>query len=251
MHNIGYEPRWYRNQLHTSELQSFSVSYQETDLWIGVDPTTYTPELQQTAQRHLITLRHELDAYIEQDAAFLHTLSPHQPLPDCPPIARQMCNAALLAGVGPMAAVAGAFSQVIARQLVSQFALTELIIENGGDIYLHSSQYRRIAIFAGGSPLSNKLGLDIDPSLAPLGICTSSGTVGHSLSFGKADAVTILAQDASISDSYATAIGNMIKDSVDIDAALAYAATQSEILGIVIIVGDRIGFQGNVKLIKV
>jgi hypothetical protein len=251
MGKFVYEPRWYRNQLHTSELYSFSVSYQETDLWIGVDPTAYIPELQQAALRQIITLRHELDAYIEQDTIFLRTLSPHQPLPACPPIARQMCNAALLASVGPMAAVAGAFSQLVAHQLIAQFALTELIIENGGDIYLHASQCRRIAIFAGASPLSNKLGLEVDPSLSPLGICTSSGTVGHSLSFGKADAVTILAQDAAVADAYATALGNMIQSPASIDAALAYAATQPEILGTVIIVGDRIGFQGNVKLIKV
>ena len=83
-----------------------------------------------------------------------------------------------------------------------------------------------------------------------MGICTSSGTVGPSLSFGKADAVTILAKNAAVADAYATAVGNTVKTQQDIETALEYCTLHPEIAGVVIIIGDRVGFRGNVRLVK-
>lgn len=251
MTNPLYEPRLYRAQLHASELRSFAVTYKETDLWIGVNAAAYNPDLESASLRIVKKLRSQLDAYIETDPDFLPTLSPHTPLAACPPIVSMMATAANIANVGPMAAVAGAFSQLAADYLLCRFPVTDIIIENGGDIYLASIETRRIAIHAGTSPLSEKIALEIPPGLCPLGICTSSGTVGHSLSFGLADAVTVLCKDAALADAYATAIGNMVKTPADIDAALHYSATRPEIIGIVIIIGDRIGFHGGIKLVKI
>jgi len=251
MTNPLYEPRWYRNQLHTSELHAYAVTYKETDLWIGVSAAAYTPELETESLKIVTALRAQLDEYIATDPEFLYTLSPHTPLPHCPPIAKMMAAAAKKAAVGPMAAVAGAFCQLTALHLKQRFPLSDLIIENGGDIYLISAQTRRIAVYAGTSPLSGKIALEIPLSLSPLGICTSSGTVGHSLSFGQADAVTVLCKDAALSDAYATAIGNMVKSPADVNTALDYSATQPEILGIIIILGEHIGFRGEIKLVKI
>lgn len=246
-----YQPRWYRTQLHTSELHSYCVTYKETDLWIGVNASAYTQDVE-TASLHVVKdLRTQLDTYIEKDPDFFRTLSPHTPLATCPPIVSIMADAANKANVGPMAAVAGVFSQMTADHLLRRFTISDLIVENGGDVYLVSTGIRRIAIHAGNSPLSNKIALEIPHYQSPLGICTSSGTIGHSLSFGKADAVTVLCKDAALSDAYATAIGNMVNDWTDIDAALQYSATQPEIMGIVIIIGDRIGFRGDIKLVKI
>lgn len=246
-----YEPRWYRDQLHASELHAYTVSFKETDLWIGVNAGAFTPELERASYDAVRELRTQLDAYITTDPDFLYTLSPHIPKPSCPPVASLMAAAAAKAGVGPMAAVAGAFSQLVAGHLLRSFPITDLIIENGGDIYLISSRTRRIAVYAGNSPLSNKIALEIPADRCPLGICTSSGSVGHSLSFGKADAVTVLCKDALVSDAYATAICNMVKTPADIDDALYYSTTRPDIMGIVIIIGDRIGLRGDVKPVKI
>ena len=70
----------------------------------------------------------------------------------------------------------------------------EIIIENGGDIYLRSFKDKIIGIYAGSSPLTGRFGLEIAGADTPLGICTSSGTVGHSLSHGKVDAAIALSK---------------------------------------------------------
>ena len=243
-----YEPRWYREDMK-SELAAFTVSFRETDLWVGVNRQAFSLPLQEYCYAAGRTLYCELNDYLLIDPGFLHSLLPYVPRPDAPPIAGLMAQAAANAGVGPMAAVAGAFAQEIARQLEKQFSLTDIIVENGGDIYLRSSITRRISIYAGNSILSNRLALEINPADSPLGICTSSGTVGPSLSFGNADAVTVLARDAATADAYATAIGNLVKTPADIEPALDFGATQPEIAGVVIIIGDQVGVRGRIKLV--
>jgi ApbE superfamily uncharacterized protein (UPF0280 family) len=124
----------------------------------------------------------------------------------------------------------------------------DIIIENGGDIYVRSTQDRIIGIYAGDSPLSGKLGIEITPKETPCGICTSSGTVGHSLSFGKADAVTILARSAIVADAVATACGNIVQNPGDIEKGLDLVTKAGDVTGAVIIIGDRVGVCGAVRL---
>ena len=145
-----------------------------------------------------------------------------------------------------MAAVAGYFAQALGEYLIELMSPADLIIENGGDIWLRSSQSRTIALHAGQSPFSGKIALDI-PATKSLSICTSSGTVGHSLSFGRADAVTVLATDASLADAFATAIANRILDPSDITRELNELPTV--ILGCVIILGEHIGAKGAIKIV--
>jgi hypothetical protein len=123
-----------------------------------------------------------------------------------------------------------------------------VIIENGGDIYLATSKERKIGIYAGDSPLSLKIGIVIGPKENPLGVCTSSGTVGHSLSFGKADAVCILSKSAALADAVATAVGNVVKEKKDIEYGLELAREIEGVLGVLIIVGEKMGVWGNVTL---
>jgi hypothetical protein len=105
-----------------------------------------------------------------------------------------------------------------------------------------------LGIFAGSSPLTGKIGLEIEADETPIGICTSSGTVGHSLSFGKADAAITLAKSATFADAAATAIGNIVKEPGDIDKAIEYAKSIRDLKGLVVIIGDKIGMWGNVKI---
>jgi hypothetical protein len=147
-----------------------------------------------------------------------------------------------------MAAVAGAIAQYVGADLLK--LSPELIVENGGDIFLKSKGERVVAIYAGGSPLSGKIGIRIKGAATPLGVCTSSGTVGHSLSFGRADAVVAVAKSAILADAAATAVGNRVKTVADITAGLEYAKGIDGLLGAVIILGEKFGAWGDVEICR-
>ena len=157
-----------------------------------------------------------------------------------------MAESAARVGIGPMASVAGAIAEFVGSELLA-FS-KEIIVENGGDIYLRSLKKRLIGIYAGKSPLTGKIGLEINKEDTPLGICTSSGTVGHSLSHGRADAVIALSKSAALADAAATAIGNLIKQPGDIPDGIEFAKGIDGLLGVVIIEDDKIGLWGKVKI---
>ena len=146
-----------------------------------------------------------------------------------------------------MAAVAGAIAQFVGNDL---FDFTEtLIIENGGDIYLKSKDKLTVSVYAGESPLSYKVNFIIKPEKTPLGICTSSATVGPSLSFGKADAVCVISKSATLADAAASAIGNKVKSKKDIKSALDFGIKIKGVTGIIIILGSDMGAIGEVQFI--
>jgi len=187
-----------------------------------------------------------LESYLTAHPGFLEALAPWPEDPFAPPVAREMLAAAAKVGVGPMAAVAGALAARVGQALAP--LSPEVIVENGGDIFIQVQQPATIALVAGKSPLSGRVGLKIDPAWGPLGVCTSSGTVGHSLSFGKADAACVIAANAAFADAAATALGNRVPDAAAIPAALEWAGTIPEILGAVVIVGEKLGVWGQVEL---
>ncbi|HOJ43208.1 MAG TPA: hypothetical protein PK800_03735, partial [Syntrophorhabdaceae bacterium] len=80
-------------------------------------------------------------------------------------------------------------------------------------------------------------------------VCTSSGTVGHSISFGRADAVCVVGESSLFCDGVATYIGNIVKQKDDISFAIEKAKTFKEIRGILIIINDRIGVWGDLQLV--
>jgi ApbE superfamily uncharacterized protein (UPF0280 family) len=105
-----------------------------------------------------------------------------------------------------------------------------------------------IAVFAGESPLSGKVGLHIPKQEFPLGICTSSGTVGPSLSFGKADAVMIVCRDVLLADSYATAMANKIQTADDLQPVIEHISANNDILGALAVKDDRMAVCGRYEL---
>jgi len=237
-----YEPRTYRHhRLESKDLVSFNVVAKETDLYIRASSNLKRKALQLVAK-----YRHQLESYIERSPAFLTSLEPIAVAGDAPNIVKEMAKAAQEAKVGPMAAVAGAIAEFVGSELLAYSP--EVIIENGGDIYLKSLKKRIIGIYAGKSPLSGKIGLEIDGKDTPLGICTSSGTVGHSLSFGKADAVVVVAQSATLADAAATAIGNVIQQADDIIRGIELAKNVRNLRGAVLIKNDTIGIWGEIKI---
>ena len=241
MKTNGYQPRVYRHWIEGKDLVAFNVAEQETDLYIRA-----VSNLQRKARRLVSKYRRQLEKYIEKNADFQTSLEPVNVPESAPAIVREMAAAGTKAGVGPMAAVAGAIAEFVGRELM-EFS-PEIIVENGGDIFLRILKKRVVGIYAGESPLTGKIGLEINPLDTPLGVCTSSGTVGHSLSFGKADAVVIIAPSATLADAAATAIGNRVKQPGDMDKALEFAREIGGLKGAVIIIGDKVGAWGRVKL---
>lgn len=236
-----YEKRTYRHSIKDADLVSFTVSVKETDLFIRA-----CRDMTEEALAAVEECRRPLEAYIQDHPLFLHSLLPVAVTMDAPGIVKEMAQASNLAGVGPMAAVAGAVAEFVGRRLLNHSS--EIIVENGGDIFMQIKQKRLIGIYAGMSPFSDKLALEIEPEQTPLGVCTSSGTVGPSLSLGIADAAIVLAPSAALADAAATAVGNCVKGQNDIETALDAGRKIAGISGVVIIIGDMIGAWGNIKL---
>lgn len=241
MKTDSYQPRTYRHWIEGKDLVAFNVTVKETDLYIRA-----ASNLERKAHRLVLKYRKQLEDYIQKEPEFLTSLKPLPAPESAPRIILDMIEAGRLANVGPMAAVAGAVAEQVGRELLAFSA--EVIVENGGDIFLKINRKRIVGIYAGDSPLTGKLGLEISPKETPLGVCTSSGTVGHSLSFGKADTVVVKAGSAALADAAATAIGNKVTRPDDINGAIELGKGIVGLKGIVIIVGSSVGAWGDIKL---
>jgi ApbE superfamily uncharacterized protein (UPF0280 family) len=238
-----YEKRTYRNLVKTDDLIKFEVIVKETDLLVRSEK-----DLSRETRESVLKYRHQLETYIAMNPEFQKSLIPLKDDPGVPEIIQEMIRTSQLAQVGPMAAVAGAMAESVSKDLL-KFS-KEVIVENGGDIYLVTSRERIIGVYAGHSPLSLKIGIIIEPEETPIGVCTSSGTVGHSLSFGKADAVCILSKSAALADAAATAVGNLVRDKTDIQSGLERGREIEGVSGTLIMVGEKMGVWGNIKLTR-
>ena len=239
-----YEQRTYRHQIKDTDLVSFTAVVKETDLYIRA-----LKDLSIEAVAAINEVRRPLERYIREHPIFLHSLAPLPVEKDAPEIVQRMAQAARQANVGPMAAVAGAVAEMVGERLLQ--SSSEVIVENGGDIFLKISKKRKIGIYAGESAFTGKLAIEVEPGQTPLGICTSSGSVGPSLSLGHADAAVVLAPSAVLADAAATAIGNRVRSAADIEAAMEFGQSIRGVIAIVIIAGDRMGVRGDVKLSEI
>jgi ApbE superfamily uncharacterized protein (UPF0280 family) len=238
-----YEPRFYRHWIKDDDLVSFEVAVKQTDLYIRS-----RRNLKDKALDSVLKHRGPLESYIGRHPLFLTTLDPYQAEAEAPAIVKEMAGVSQLTGVGPMAAVAGAIAEAVGRDLLA-FS-PEVIVENGGDIFLKISKKRLVGIYAGQSSFTEKIALEIMPRETPLGVCTSSGTVGHSLSLGSADAVVVLSPSTALADAAATALGNIVKAADDIPEAIEKARSIEGLRGLVVIVGDKMGVWGKVRIVS-
>ena len=238
-----FKERHYRSWVESEDLVPFIVKEKETDLLIMARKALEGP-----ARESILSNRSDLEMYIKKHPEFFTTLEPIDVAGDAPAIVKVMAEAGRAARVGPMAAVAGAMAEFVGRDLVA-FS-DEVIVENGGDIFLKTSKVRRVGIYAGeGSPFTGKLAVEIGPAEEGIGVCTSSGTVSHSLSFGKADAALVISNATALADAAATAIGNIVKSTADIEKGLAQAKMIDGVTGVLILIGDKMGSWGEIKLI--
>ncbi|MDD1773911.1 MAG: UPF0280 family protein [Methanobacterium sp.] len=197
---------------------------------------------------YILTIRQELKNYIFRHEDFLLSLEPVL-VEDAPLIVKMMARAGRKAEVGPMAAVAGSIAQLSMLYLVGEGA-KKAIVDNGGDVSLKTNEDVVMGLYAGNSSLSGQLGFKIKHEKTPMGICTSSGTVGHSISFGRADSVTVFAEEASTADALATSIANEVLGKIDSDAVGNGLARAEEfrpyLKGVLIIVGESAGIVGKI-----
>jgi ApbE superfamily uncharacterized protein (UPF0280 family) len=245
-----YEPRFYRSNL-SEKWAYFRAVFKETDLLIGVNCSSFKPDFPQVVENWIKKLHAQVETYAKIDKSFYPALKPYPVGSAAPKIVKHMAAAARLAGVGPMAAVAGAIGEVIGYKLIQEMGVREVLVENGGDLFLHAQRDLTVAVYAGDSPFSNKIGLRLGRSELPLGVSTSAGRVGHALSFGQADAVVVKAKSASLADAYATSLGNLVKKAEDIKQVLDYARTLSMLLGVIIICEGKLGVWGEMTLVKI
>jgi ApbE superfamily uncharacterized protein (UPF0280 family) len=239
-----YKERRYRSWVSSNDLITFEVKEGQTDLLISADRN-----LENQARQSVLNYRSDIEDYIRKDRSFYTSLAPVAAGFDAPGIVKAMACAAAKAGVGPMASIAGAMAEFVANDL--GLYSREMIIENGGDIFLKSSTVRRIGIYAGdSSPFTGKIAIEVPPAEEGLGVCTSSGTVSHSLNFGKADAVCILADSAALADAVATAAGNAVKTKEDVEEGIAIANSIEGVRGVLIIIADKLGTWGKIKLVQ-
>ncbi|MCS7175076.1 UPF0280 family protein [Pseudothermotoga sp.] len=227
----------------SGRFQSFVVQYRETDLWIGVDE--FEPSMPNAVLELLKALYQQLLEVGRSSAEFFTSLEPVK-IDRGPKIAMKMIEAASFANVGPTAAVAGAFADEVGEFLLNKFKCREVVVENGGDVFIKCEKPLISMIYAGDSPLSGKVGLQLPEGT--WGVCTSSGKVGHSLSFGNADAVTVVSKSSAIADAFATAYCNRVKSKRDVTALLETAINE-HVLGVVVIFEDVLGVKGQFKIV--
>lgn len=239
--NTGFEERKYRNLVQRSRGVTFRVAVKETDLCIHAER-----DLQSAAREAVIQCRGYIESYIARFPGFARTMSPWRVDGMEASIIHEMSDAGRKANVGPMAAVAGAVAQFAGTALLN-FS-SDVIVENGGDIFIRSSVPVLVGVFSGKSPLSMKMGIKIPATSKPVGVCTSSGTLGHSFSLGEADAACVRSESCALSDASATAIGNLVKTERDITAAIDYGKNIQGVTGVLIIKGKKMGVWGDLEL---
>jgi len=237
-----YQDRFYRRWPNSRDLIVEELIVGETDIFISSEK-----DIGEKALEVIKKYRGEIEGYIRINPCFKASLETLDLDPKAPDIVKEMMRASNLAGVGPMASVAGAVAEFVGKELLGYSG--QLIVENGGDIFISSDIKRTVAIFAGETPLTNKLFIEISPSSGPLGICTSSGTVGHSLSFGKADACVIISKSTSLADAVATSACNKVMRKEDIQPALEFSLSIDGVKGALIALGSDFGVCGDIELV--
>ncbi|HLD29708.1 MAG TPA: UPF0280 family protein [bacterium] len=224
----------------SGDLIRFRVREEESDLFI-----MSLKNLKKKSGRILHRLRKELKKYIAKNPAFHTSLMPLPDDPSAPPVIRKMIEASRKARCGPMAGVAGAVAEFLGRELMEESP--EIIVENGGDIFLASGRERIIGL---RSRALSPFGIRIKPGDTPLGVCSSSSRLGHSVSFGKAELVTVISPDTALADCYATSIANRIHSQEDLMRVIDEWRNKPGLTGILAVQESKVAFAGKIDFVS-
>ncbi len=235
---LGFGQKFYRKIAKPGGLISFSVQVKQTDLLISA-----RKDLKREAEFLVLSARNQVEKYIEKYPEFSDALLPWPEDLIAPPVVKDMIIAGRNAGIGPMSAVAGAIADYVGKGLL-RFS-DEVIVENGGDVFLCLDRAVTVGVFF---ERECQIGVRIKKDIMPVGVCSSSAKIGHSLSFGRADLVTVFSHSASIADSAATAIANKIKRIRDVKELSLWGSQIKGIFGIVAIIKGNISFWGDLEI---
>ncbi len=238
-----FNNRTYRSHHKKKGLVSFNITVKETNLNIQAQT-----DLTDIAIKAVLNCRNYIENYIKLYPEFATSLVPLKQSETAPKIIKKMIKAGKLTGTGPMASVAGIVAEQTGKALLPYSR--EIIVENGGDLFIKSDTETIFTVYAENTPFSMTCGILVGKQDTSYGICTSSGTLGHSKSFGKADAVSVLSESCSLSDAAATALANKVTKAGDIQKTIDIGRAIPGIKGIVIIKGENIGLWGNLKIVK-
>ncbi|HOP68190.1 MAG: UPF0280 family protein [Dethiobacteria bacterium] len=238
--------RFYRRGVQNERFASFQLAVKQTDLWIAVARGSFHPSLPRQVEQEVWRLRRSLELFLEEHPEMAVTLEPYLLTGPAPDLVLEMVRAGNLVGVGPMASVAGAIAERIGRFLMP--LSPEVIVENGGDIFISAVEPVLVGVLGAGSSLARKLALLIEPRQTPLGVCTSSGKLGPSHSFGLADAAVALSPSAALADAAATALGNAVRGEEDLEKALELARSIPGLTGALLLCGEKVAAWGDLQL---
>jgi uncharacterized protein len=240
----GYMERFYRRRVRPIGLISFEVSVKETDLLVSAEKN-----LEKATRDLIFNARHQIESYARLYPEFLTTLKPYPPDPCAPPLVQEMIACTRRVGVGPMASVAGAIAEYVGKGLLKE--TSQVMVENGGDIFIKVGRKATVCVFAAPSPLSEKIGIVVSPEQMPLGVCSSSATVGHSFSTGAADVGCVLASSAAFADGAATALCNAVRSPKDLNGIGAWAEKTHGVFGALVIFGGKLASWGGIELVAI
>ena len=228
-----------------SKFFSLQVVYKQTNLWLKTEEKADSL----LVKDYLKQAYQDIEKYIDKDKNFLTTFHPCKVLSEAPDIIKKMSICSLQAGVGPMAGVAGAIADYLGQKLSDHHS--QILCNNGGDIYYRMFKEQHFPLSAPGSPFHNKMEICAPYSKKGKGLCTSSGISGHSINLGRSFAVTILADSACLADVWATAVSNRIKSHLDIDQGLKNCRGQKGVEGVIILVDQYLAAWGEISLSRV
>lgn len=238
--------RDYRLRCHAGQQETvFQVVIEQTDLRI-----TAQRDLSAPAAASVRRLRGQIKAHAELNPTFLAALTPLPTPAEAPPVVQEMYRAAAACGVGPMAAVAGAIAEQVGRELAR--LSSDVLVENGGDLYLISTRPRTVGLLA--VPGQDILvGVPLRPDEFPCSFCASSATIGHSLSFGRGDLAVVRSRNAALADACATALANRLHGSHNLDEVVRAAAALAPfgIDGVFLQVDERVALWGSMELVEI
>ena len=232
----------YRSVIAANDLVRSRVVVKETDLLVLSER-----DIRDLVRDIVLTQRDRLEQYIGGSPSFRASLLPMVVSDTAPGIVKAMASAGHAARVGPMAAVAGAVCDAVAAGVGD--GVRELILENGGDLYVATARERIVGIFTGKEVRGGAIGLRVAPERTPIGICTSSGRIGHSLSLGDSAAATVVARSCALADAAATAVGNRVRGSQGVREGLAAARDIPGVLGVVVVRDGQLGAWGDVEIV--
>lgn len=229
-----YETRKCRNRIPVNQSVTFEVGVRDTSIYIQA-----MSDLTAKAKESVFRYRYQIEEYLRQHPAFRDTQSPIQIYSSAPEIVRYCDLACRNTGIPPMVCMSGAMADFVGRDLL-QHSPT-LIVSSGGDTFVRSATPLEVHIYAKGSPLHEKLTLQLPGGKNIFGISTHVPGKGI-------QAVTVLSRSAGWASSFARDLGVRLNSGESLKSALNRAEAYSDVGGVIIVSGSQVVFGGSLNV---